>query len=159
MSKGVESLKNEKGFSLLEVVAAFVLITIILLSFYPLINNAKKVSASNIERLVVINLAEATLNRLKINKTAYIENPADNPSYLFEVGGKEGKEYSLEDCMVEKCKTLYTINLNGRNYYFKVQASQTKEDSQKNLISIMVTAKNEKGNISYSVEGYVSRYD
>lgn len=153
MSKGVEYLKNEKGFSLLEVVAAFVLITIILLSFYPLINNAKKVSDSNIERLVVINLAEATLNRLKLTKYDYLEQPLDNPTYLYKNGGS--KLYTLLTCTTEHCKELYTIHINSRDYFFEVQALQSETDSINNLINIIVTAKNEKGNISFSIEGYV----
>lgn len=146
-------MKNQKGFSLLEVVAAFVLITIILLSFYPLINNAKKVSASNIERFVVINLAEATLNRLKLSYDGFIEKPTDNPLYLFKNNGK--MTYKYQDCGADKCEN-YKIELNQKVYFFEIVASQKDYEAEIGIINIIVTAKNQKGNINYSVEGYIS---
>lgn len=146
-------MKKEAGFTLVEVIVSFIIITIILLSFYPLLNNVKKTTDSNTDRLVVVNLAEATLNRLKVNPFDYIIEPAENPHYLFNKSGSQ--QFSSNECNGDACD-LFEQMLNEKKYFFEVTASQNKEEFENKLINIIITAKNEKGNIKYSVEGYVS---
>lgn len=59
--------KKESGFTLIEVVASIVIITIILLSFSQLFIQSNKTAAYNNEKLVAINMAEAELERLKMS--------------------------------------------------------------------------------------------
>lgn len=61
-------MKNEKGFTLVEVVASIVLITIILLSFAQLFIQSNKTAAYNNEMLVTINLADAMLAKARATK-------------------------------------------------------------------------------------------
>ena len=77
-------MEKQDGISLVEVIASLLLISIILLSFYPLFITTKNISNSNIERLVAVNLADATLDRLKMDPYSYIENPTTDPPYLFK---------------------------------------------------------------------------
>lgn len=58
-------LKSEKGFSLIEVVASIVLISIILLMFAQIFVSTNHTAAVNTEKLVTINLADAVLAKLK----------------------------------------------------------------------------------------------
>ncbi|CAM3109700.1 type II secretion system protein [Filibacter tadaridae] len=150
-------MQSEKGFSLLEVVASLVIISIVLLSFYPFFINAKTMSDSNMERLVVINLADATLERLKADPYAYIEKPSTDPDYLSIKSGE--KVYSNTNCqkdgVVPDPCIPFSIELNGENYFVVVKSSQTNGESESKLIEILVTVKNESGKINYSVEGYI----
>lgn len=61
----MKRIKSQRGFSLLEVVASIVLISIILLSFAQIFVQANSTANINNEKLVVINLADAYLERLK----------------------------------------------------------------------------------------------
>ncbi|WOV88721.1 prepilin-type N-terminal cleavage/methylation domain-containing protein [Sporosarcina oncorhynchi] len=144
-------MKNQKGFSLLEVVASLVIITIVLLSFYPMIINAKKISNSNMDRLVMINLAEATLNRLKADQYAYIEQPSNQTSYLFN-----SKKYTYSNCSTENCKELYLMQLNGENYHLVIKVSQDEKEAKSNLLNIIVSIKNDEKNTQFNVEGYIN---
>lgn len=149
-------MEKQDGISLVEVIASLLLISIILLSFYPLFITTKNISNSNIERLVAVNLADATLDRLKMDPYSYIDNPTTDPAYLFK--NVKSKLYNRTNCPAPTfCLDIYSIKLNERNYEIEVKASQEKsEESVIKLINIVVTAKNERGNINYSVEGYVS---
>ena len=62
-------VNNQKGFSLIEVIASIVIISIVLLSFFQLFVQSNKTAAANNEKLVVINLADAQLERLKLDHT------------------------------------------------------------------------------------------
>lgn len=52
-------MKNEKRFTLVEVLASHVIITIILLSFFQIFISNNKYANANIEKLVIVNLADA----------------------------------------------------------------------------------------------------
>lgn len=148
-------MSSERGFTLLEVVASLVIISIVLLSFFPFFHNAKQISNSNMERLVIINLAEATLNRLKADPYSdYIERPSENPSYLHSHGGN--KLYTLATCSTDECRGNYRMSLNNKEYFFEIKATQNSSESNSKLINIIVSAKNDKGNLQYAVEGYIS---
>ena len=61
------SLKNsEQGFSLVEVIASIVIIGIVLLSFSHFFINTNKTAVKNNEKLILMNLANAELERLKL---------------------------------------------------------------------------------------------
>jgi len=154
--KGRVDMQPEKGFSLVEVVVSLALISIVLLSFYPFLINSKKMSDSNMERLVVINLADATLERLKVDPYSYIEKPSDEPEPEYLVGKSKEKSYTWSNCSSEECKALYSILLNEKKYNIDVKASQNSEEGTSQLIRIIVTVKNINKKISYSVEGYVT---
>lgn len=147
-------MQNEKGFSLVEVVASLVIISIVLLSLLPFFINAKTISQSNMERLVVINLADATMERLKIDPYSYIEKPKDNPRYLFKKFGNQSYK-SCADLIDQESCSPYEIVLNGNEYNIEIQASQSADEAELKLIGIIATVTNADGKIKYPVEGYV----
>lgn len=57
---------NQKGMTLVEVVASIVIISIVLLSVAQIILQSNKNAHVNNDKLVVINLAESVLERLKV---------------------------------------------------------------------------------------------
>lgn len=151
-------MQSEKGFSLLEVVVSLVLISIVLLSFYPFLINSKKMSDSNMERLVVINLADATLDRLKANQNDYIQMPSEipSPAYLYTTRNTTGvKVYNSSNCANQNDCGVYFITLNDKDYSVEIKATQNSVEANSKLIAILITVKNQSKKISYSVEGYV----
>lgn len=64
-------MNNQRGFTLLEVVASIVIISIILLSFAQLFIQSNKTAAYNNEKLVTINLADAMLAKAQATKGVF----------------------------------------------------------------------------------------
>lgn len=60
--------QNEKGISLIEVIASIVIISIILLSIAPLIIRSNVMATYNNEKLATIDLAQTVLERLRVEK-------------------------------------------------------------------------------------------
>lgn len=132
--------KNEKGFSLIEVIASIVIISIVLLSFFQLFIQSNKTAVANNEKLVVINLADAQLERLKINPT--------------ELTGLEGVPINN----FPKKYNLTPIQLNNKTYTVQVEVIVSSNDKTIGLYNIVVTAIAPNGKTQSSVEGYIS-YD
>lgn len=57
-------LKNNKGFSLIEVIAALLIITIILLSFFSLLIQTKKTEVRSNETVVATYIAQAVMEEI-----------------------------------------------------------------------------------------------
>ena len=68
-------MNNEKGFSLVEVSAAIVILTIVITSIYPLFSQSKDMTVRNEERLVAYHAAEAILQRAKTTPNTFFEKP------------------------------------------------------------------------------------
>lgn len=66
-------IHNQSGFSLIEVVASVVILSIILISFFQLIIQSNTVVQHNSDRFVLINLADAELERLQVLQFTTIE--------------------------------------------------------------------------------------
>lgn len=60
--KGRKRLNKEDGFTLIEVLASLVILSIILITFFSFFNQALLFSSKNEDRLVAYNLARKTLN-------------------------------------------------------------------------------------------------
>ncbi|WP_312124613.1 type IV pilus modification PilV family protein [Lysinibacillus boronitolerans] len=147
-------LKSEKGFSLIEVVASIVLISIILLMFAQIFVSTNHTAAVNTEKLVTINLADAVLAKLKSEplpklSTTDLNDYFKDPTEL----DKKKKKPPIE---MELNKEIYTITYtpsqqNNRNY---VNSQFTEKDL--NLIKVVVTVTSPNGKTKSSSEGYVS---
>lgn len=126
--------KNEKGLTLVEVLAALVILSIVLMSFTALFANTNRMAVSNNEKLVVINLADAYLERAKITPSDYID--VYPPTKLIE----------------SKQKPPFFMTMNNKTYEVLVKI---KKDASLPLLNIVVTVKAVDSNISSSVEGVV----
>ncbi|ARK20455.1 type IV pilus modification PilV family protein [Sporosarcina ureae] len=152
-------MQRQEGFTLVEVIASLMIISIILLSFFPLLITAKKTSVMNVDKLVMIQLAQASLDRLKLDPYGYIEIPSSNPPYLFKNNRAGTFTYTYSQCKTNDCRDAYRIALNERIYYIEVTATQNRAESDSKLINIITTIKDEAQKKNYSVEGYVIVYD
>lgn len=136
-------MNNQKGFSLIEVLAALVIITIILLSFIQVFIQTNKTSHYNNERLVIINLADATIERLKVSNFVKKENT------------------NLSDYFTSQPSS---ININGKTYTIKINASQsnyvpsnaTYSEANLDFVKVVVTVSAANNKMKGVSEGYVT---
>ncbi|MFJ5768462.1 prepilin-type N-terminal cleavage/methylation domain-containing protein [Psychrobacillus sp. NPDC093180] len=130
-------MKNEKGYSLLEVLGSLVILTIVLISFFQIFVNSNKIAATNNEKLVVIYLADAELERVKFNPFERL--PKVTPASL---------------SLYKESKT-HIISLNDKEYKVKLDASQTTKEKELKMLNVLVTVTSENNKTNSSVEGYV----
>lgn len=143
----MRKFKDNRGFTLIEVLAAIVIISIILISFFQLFIQTNKTAAFNNERLVTINLADAAL--AKIQAKAYTKTSNDIVNEFINDSSKPT-----------------TFAMNGKTYTISYQASQginkvtnaNYSEKDLNLIKVVVTVTAPDGKTRGSSEGYV-RYD
>ena len=127
-------IHSERGFSLIEVVASIVIIGLVLISFSQLFIQSNKTAVYNNEKLVLINLAHAELERTRNDPFALFSKP------------------STSTINATKSKI---IPLNNRNYNVTIKATQSTDELKYKIFDVLVTVKPEKSNSKSSVEGYV----
>lgn len=136
----------EKGFTLVEVLASILIISIIFLGVAQLIAFTNKTAVSNNSKLVTTHLAKATIERIKIEPETYFA--------LDEL--KTGlTTYSGENCKPDGCEDLYEFIVNDQTYEVEVKISQTDEEKELNLVNVIASVKQKNKKIQSVVEGYV----
>lgn len=135
--------QNEKGFTLVEVIASLVIITIVLLSIAQLVIQSNKTTSINNEKLVVIDLAEAVLERLEdeshIVKEA-IESAA-NPNSEIEIP-LHSINFSNLSTETIGGKEYYLIKMNNGTYQVNAYTKKcSTEISDLNLKPVTVKVK------------------
>lgn len=108
--------QKEMGLTIIEVVVSLVIISLVLLSVAQLVIQSNKTTSINNEKLVVIDLAEAVLERLKdeshiVKETLQL---APNPDTEIEI-----PLHSIN------FSNLSTINIDGKDYYFIQMNNET----------------------------------
>ena len=112
-------VKREQGFTLLEVVASIVIITIVVISFARLFVQSNNVAHYNNEKLVLINLADAELERVqaigfvdRVELNHYISTEKkivmNNKDYIIQV--EDTTSSGEEDLMLIHLKVIASIN-------------------------------------------------
>lgn len=133
-------MKNEKGLTLVEVLAAVVLISIVLMGFMALFGTTNKYAVTNSEKLIVINLADAHLERLKTDPVVYFKDS----SFTFPTTP-----------ITTKITSTRTDTINGRNYIVTIDFKPSGQANAQSLLDVVVTVKASTSNLSSSVEGFV----
>lgn len=139
-------MKSEKGFTLIEVLVSLVLISIVLTSFMAIFANTDRLAVSNSEKLVVINLADAYLERIKIQPTEFIGTLPPSMSNCTPAVANT------------TCKTV-TVNsspVNGKSYVVKITLKQNLTEKKLSLLDTVIKVSSPDSKVSSSVEGYVS---
>ena len=151
---------NSKGITLIEVLAALVIISIVIGSFMQIFVTTNKISVNNNEKLLVINLADAYLERLKLEDFNIIPPPSVTPDYLFRGTNQSTvfkKTYNKLNCSASKFDCEYfSIIVNNKMFDVTVIASQNYDESLIELINVEVSVTKTNSNLSSSVEGYLS---
>lgn len=142
-------MKNEKGLTLVEVLAAVVLISIVLMGFMALFGTTNKLAVTNSEKLVVINLADAHLERLKADPIIYFKNTG----YVFPPTTlKNGPDSTRTDTINGK---IYTVNIDFTQTNTKQHPSPFLSEKDLSLYNVIITVKSPNSNLSSTVEGYL----
>lgn len=135
---------TEKGFTLVEVLASIVIISILFLGIVQLLNFTNKTAVSNNAKLVSTHLAKATIERIKIK-----------PDEFFPTDEIKTKTYDKSNCIPAHCEELFTFLVNDEVYDVYVKTSQNTEEYKLNLINVVVTIEQQNKNLTSTVEGYV----
>lgn len=140
--------KNEKGFTLVEVLVSLTLLTSVVLAASYFFTQSNTVSSYNNQKLVAVNLARATLERIQLAPDAYITN------------GLSGSPYSFQKCQNQGGTSCgnYQVMINNHEYRIDIIVSQDQNEADIELADIQVDVAllNSKIAITSSVEGYVS---
>ncbi|MGN7478840.1 type IV pilus modification PilV family protein [Solibacillus silvestris] len=147
-------LKQERGFSLIEVVAAILIVGIVLVSFSQLFIQSNKIAHKNNEKLITVNLADAMLVRLKAESFTYSSTITDPNKYFIDT--------TQSDRTKKKPPTL--IRMNDKDYEVSYNASQNNQmitnasysEKDLKLIKVVVTVTAPDGKTKGSSEGFVA---
>lgn len=141
-------VKKQAGFTLVEILASIVIISIILIGVVNLITFTNKAAYSNNSKLVAVNLAKASMERIKIEPESYFDLNKVNQEKITYTSGK---------CEPENCEKLYKLKVNNQTYEVQVEVSQNNEEKALHLINSVVTVNLlSDRNIQSTVEGYVN---
>ncbi|XKH50943.1 prepilin-type N-terminal cleavage/methylation domain-containing protein [Chryseomicrobium palamuruense] len=139
---------NCKGFSLIEILAAIVILSIVLISFSSLLLSNYSSSIRNIDKLTTIQLADTYLNR-----AGNINLGLSNSATITEV------QQAINDSTI----LPESIELNGKQYEIKytVKKNTTKNvitqqsEAELGLLSLVVEVRQIDTSIKSSTEGYI----
>lgn len=149
---------KEDGFTLVEILVSIVILMIIMIGFFQLFIHTNKTAVHNNEKIVAINLAKATIERMKVAPFSYIEEPEKKPDYI----GKDRSnaiKYDFNKCSsIGKlnCEQLYKPEINDQTYIVEIEVNQDSDEMNMKLINAVVTVSLPDKNIRSSVEGYVT---
>ncbi|RLL47869.1 prepilin-type N-terminal cleavage/methylation domain-containing protein [Oceanobacillus piezotolerans] len=146
----MKSMKNEQGFTLVEVLASLTILSIILVGSYNLIIFTNEVAVSNNDRLVAVNLGKATLERVKLDPFSFFARPSDNENL-----STEDFNYTSDNCEPEGCADLYKVMVNDKVYLITLTVNQNNDEERMNLIEVIVNVEL-PGKANHQVEGYVN---
>lgn len=139
-------MNNEKGFTLVEVLAGIVIITIILISVAQIMIQSNKTAEANKNQLVVIHLADAMLERLKIEN--HVVKKAIPPSNTWD------KDIEIE--LKNDSEDYSTITINNQDYSISAYLTpRTNTIKDLNIVNVRVLVQDEKGKRKSEIEGYV----
>ncbi|ANU25651.1 type IV pilus modification PilV family protein [Planococcus versutus] len=136
-------MKNDRGFTLVEVLASLVILSIVLMSFTAVFANTNRLAVSNSEKLVVINLADAYLERVKVQPGEFIiykevKQPCTSPQ----------KDWQEKDSFI--------YEMNGKSYQIKISPTQNATECNLSLLNVVVQVTAVNSKLSSAVEGYVA---
>ena len=67
----MKKIKNENGFTLVELLASIIILSIIIIGIFQMFIFSSKTATSNQTKLVTTHLAKATIERIKVDAESY----------------------------------------------------------------------------------------
>jgi len=164
--------KQERGFTLLEVAAALLIISFIFIGILSLMQSTKKLSSENIDQLVMTSFATGSLKRFLDTPTLYISDIKENKNVNENNSCEKIKPIN---CYFEQMSftepvdiasynqknadaSLYHLKANDKDYYLRFTLTQDEHEKRKELINVIAFVSKDsnfkKGRVK--VEGYLS---
>lgn len=176
MEKINKFLSNQNGFSLIEVMVAFLLFAVFVSSF--LVSQGYNISDSalNEEQLKLQLLAENTMNEFLINPPKFTNASESKETKTFEEDGYENYSYTIEikELIVPDFSKLfnsqqsdedeggYFDNQNNSNRNSTIEQAvfqKLKENMEKMLWQVKITITNKETDYSYALSRWVTNYE
>lgn len=133
-------MNNEKGFSLVEVSAAIVILTIVITSIYPLFSQSKDMTVRNEERLVAYHAAEAILQRAKTTPNTFFEKPIPFSELKNQSVCTTDNDKKNNDCYILINNNAYEWELTFDDVPLTEQSKNN--ERHQSLVQVTVTIKN-----------------
>lgn len=135
-------MRNNRGFTLIEVLASIVILSILATVFFHMFVFSQKTTTNSKEKLVAINVAQGVLERIKYGAHDEITAPGT---------------YTVANCTSSSdptCEARYIITVNDIHYTIEIQIGG-KVDSEMNLHSAKVFVYDDDRKIQSTVKGFV----
>ncbi|WLV24113.1 prepilin-type N-terminal cleavage/methylation domain-containing protein [Aciduricibacillus chroicocephali] len=136
---------REHGFTLVEVLASLVILSVLLAGVYNLMLYLNKAAISNNDRLVAINLGKGAMERMQLDPASYLVDKGTFP-----------KTMTAAACTNDTCRSLYEPFVNDETYMLTVEASQTPREKELGLVNVLVTVQGKENRVTNQIEGYVN---
>lgn len=140
------NMKNEGGFTLIEILAGIVILGFVLTVFFQFFMFSQKTTTNNKDQLIALNAAETMLERIVENRLDYRKDIKQGTYPRGDAGGKCLKPPSKDD--------KYYINSSGRKYYAQLIVQTGAADLGLSTVIVQVCGENGDAVIS-EVQGLV----
>lgn len=138
--------KNQTGFTLVEILASIVILSVIFIGIFQLFMFTSKTATSNNTKLVTTHMAKATIERIKIDHESFFQQEKVKPDPII---------YTKNNCEPNHCEQLYEFFINDNVYEVEVKISQNANEKDLELINVVVTVEQIDKKVKSKVEGYV----
>ncbi|UAL46329.1 prepilin-type N-terminal cleavage/methylation domain-containing protein [Sutcliffiella horikoshii] len=161
----MENFKEEKGFTLLEVLLSIVILSIIILSFLSFFSQALLHSVREEDNLTSMNIADTIL--YSVDKSSIIDLLEENPNRNFScLSPLSISSYLSDDLQMQPDASdpeKLVFNINNKDYFTYIDICQTASEETLNLyrlhIRISQPLKNESERFIYDTFHYINRKD
>lgn len=117
-------LRNNSGLTLVEILAALVILSIVLVAFMSFFTQSAKFTAHNYEKLTAVQIAEDIVSIVRTDEEPDIEEP-DIENICIQMKSKiDGAKKSDDFKQVELNKDLVTVQDNCEEFDIKVTLSK-----------------------------------
>jgi prepilin-type N-terminal cleavage/methylation domain-containing protein len=152
-------MKKSDGFTLIEVLASIVILSLLLTSFFQFFIFSQKTTASNKEKLVAINVAQSAIEEIRDGKFSEITDKAKTTGTIYPKT-YEGPANCNDPDVTKKteCLDRYKFTEGNFHFYITVEVGAERKDSQgvlNGLHNVTVYVYKDNGKKISSVKGVI----
>lgn len=150
---------DQKGVTLIEVVLSIVIVFLVFISFYQIFIQTNKTAVHQSEGLVLYNLANAELERLKITPILFNERTKDlmlqtQPDHKQLLTKEAENVWSYPSDFISSSGSTYTVFIKRSPDETIVEEDNT--EKRLSLLEVTIVVKSTSSEEEGVVEGYVS---
>ncbi len=121
-------MKNEGGFTLIEILAGIFILGIVLTVFFQFFIFSQKTTTNNKEQLVTLNIAETVLERIVTDEV-----------YQNEIGPGPSEFTGDSNCGTDEgCKDRYRFTVDNNQYFIKVLVGEEQDSMGIYMVTVEV---------------------